>query len=152
MTESFAPSAGGVRMELAEWQVTLLGKIPNMLAEARDDPSFPTSAYPDDEHADAEFRRLMAAEWAQARSLDRAIVERTLKVAGGGVVLSMPEADAWMRVLGEARLLIAARLGIEEPGWDRDGAIEESPDLALLHYLSWMHGGLVDVLSDLIPT
>ena len=50
-----------------------------------------------------------------------------------------------MRVIGEARLVLAARLGITEDGWEDDA----DPEMALLGYLGYLQDGLVGVLSDL---
>ena len=35
--------------------------------------------------------------------------------------LDLDDAECWMRAIGEARLKVAARLGIEEDGWE-DGS------------------------------
>lgn len=151
VTETFAAAAGGVRLELSEWQIAVLRPLRARLLEAGLDAALPTSVYPDGPDDDAEFQRLMAGERKQARAADHVIVEVTLDRAADGVVLSVGEAESWLRVLGEARLVLAAQLGIDSQGWENDGGLEESPDLALLHYLGWLHGGLVDVLADLLP-
>ena len=72
----------------------------------------------------------------------------TLEEAEAGVYLSRGEAEAWLRVLGESRLLLASRLGVTTAVWEED---EETEELAVLHYLSWLQASLVDVLSDELP-
>ena len=52
----------------------------------------------------------------------------------------------WLTVLGDSRLALAARLGIDEPGWET--ADEEDPERIALGFLSFLQDQLVDVLMD----
>jgi hypothetical protein len=51
-----------------------------------------------------------------------------------------------MRVVGEARIVLAGRLGIEEDGWEETASIED-PEVAMLHYLGYLQESLVEALS-----
>lgn len=148
MTEAFVAQPSGILLELAEWQVTLLTDVVELVRESGDDPSLPVSPYPDDRIEDEQFRRLMASERDEARSADQSAVEVSLELASEGVVLSIAEAEAWLRVLGDARLVLAGRLGVTEGGWEDDDGGDEQEGMAVLHFLSWLQGGLTDVLLD----
>ena len=52
-----------------------------------------------------------------------------------------------MRVVGEARIILAARLGIVEDGWEQDVESSRDPEMALLGYLGYLQDALVGVLS-----
>ena len=101
-------------------------------------------AYEDDEDADAEFSRLLTSEVQHGRAADRSAFALTVEAGLDGVVLSTAEAEAWLRVLAEARLVQAARA--ELPG----GTSSES-DQALFDYLSWLQGSLVEILDEVLP-
>ena len=151
MSEVFAPDAGGVRMALTPWHSELLGILETVLDEPS--PDLPSNPYRDDEEANVEFGRLMESEVKEARAADRSAVQVTLEQAivdTDGVVLSMGEAEAWLRVLGEARLTLAARLGIRDASWE-DPGLSSDPAHELLDYLSWLQASLVDVLLEQFP-
>lgn len=106
-------------------------------AAARLDPD----AY-EDEAAAQEFRRLVADELDAARREDRQTFERTL----GAKSLTLDEAEAWVRVVGDARLVLAARSGITSENWEDD--TRSDPQLALLGYLSYVQSSLIRALSE----
>jgi hypothetical protein len=62
--------------------------------------------------------------------------------------LELEEAEAWMRVIGEVRLVLAGRLGIVTDGWEEDADPEQSPEMALLGYLGFLQDRLVSVLGS----
>jgi hypothetical protein len=136
-------------MELSTWQVELLAAIPALVENGGE--ALPADAYADDPLANSEYRRYMADEAEQADSGDMAIVMTTLSAALDGVVLDAEEAEAWLRSVGKARLVLGDRLGVTSNAWEADDTMEESPELALLHYLSWIQNSLVDALSDVLP-
>ena len=103
--------------------------------------------YPDDPEAAAEFRRLMADEMAQSRAADRSAFSLTVEQAPLGVTLSAGEAEAWLRVLAEGRLVLASRLGITEDGWE-DDLPGDDPSVALLHYLGFLQQSLAETLEE----
>ena len=78
----------------------------------------------------------------EARTRDRSELAVTL----GNDVLTTEEADAWLRVIGEARLVLAARLGIDEDGWERHAAGDEPVEMSLLRLLGALQEDLVSAL------
>ncbi len=150
MSEPFAPCAGGVRMTLANWEVELLSLVPALLdsvGKYEPDPAavrLDLHTYPDDAAADAEFRRLLANELEHGRAADRSAFSLTVEAGADGVVLSTAEAEAWLRVLTEARLVQSARAGLP-------GGFSSESDQALFDYLSWLQGSLVEILDEVLP-
>ncbi len=53
-----------------------------------------------------------------------------------------------MRVIGDARLAIAARIGIEDDRWESQQPTD--PQLLMVHYLTHLQGGLIEALTDLM--
>lgn len=100
--------------------------------------------YLDDPEADAEFWRWMGSELEQSRLADRSAFEALLDDAARGTVASRAEAEAFLRVLVEARLVLAARLGVEvEDDYDR-----LTPErAAVLGALAELQVLLIDALS-----
>jgi hypothetical protein len=60
-------------------------------------------------------------------------------------VLSADEADAWLRALNDARLVLGTRLDVTEDfDWDAvDPSDADAPDLALYAFVSWLQEQLV---------
>jgi len=149
----FRSVAGQVELTMEPWESDALRAVPELLesvGRAGADPGadrLDQAPYPDDPQAAAEFRRLMADEIAQGRAADRSAFSLTVEQAPHGVTLSAGEAEAWLRVLAEARLVLAARLGIDEDGWE-DDLPENDPPVALLHYLGWLQQSLTETLED----
>lgn len=129
----------------------MLTMIPDMLAAVGTDPADPAgprmspTAYPDDPLASVEYEMGAGEVLGEARSADRDVFLRTLAEATVGVALSLDEAAAWMRVVGDARLTLAARLGIEDDAWHEQ--IDESP-YAFLHYLTFIQSALIGALTN----
>jgi len=101
-------------------------------------------AHPDDPEADERFRSLTGGMLHKARADDR----RTLAGSLQADSIDRDEAEAWMRVVGEARLVLATGLGIEDDGWEQDLNPEHAPrELLLLEYLGRIQDALVRVLQ-----
>ncbi len=146
----FEPRGAGVRVHLSTADVGVLRRLPELLdtlGDPVDDPAaarLAPGAYPDDPDADAEFRRLAAAELSRGRAADRH--ELLASLEAGAVDLDAELAAAWLRVINETRLLLAARLGIEDDGWTYR-RIGRSSRAALLYYLSWAQESLLAALE-----
>jgi len=80
---------------------------------------------------------------AKARAADRSRFAETVDAGS----MSDDDAQMWLRVLGDARLTLAARMGIEQEGWEDDRSLAESRDGAMLHYLGYLQDALIQVLS-----
>jgi len=113
-------------------------------------------AYPDDAEASVEFRRFTTDGLAERKALNAVTVVEALSAAGGGsggggsargrieVRLDAQEATAWMRAIGDIRLVLASRLGIVEDGDDGDVHDDETAMLrAIYDWLAFVQDTLV---------
>lgn len=87
-------------------------------ARPPDDPALHRllpDAYGDDAAASAEFRRYTEASLRDAKRADITVVRQALASleVTGERVLEGDQAEAWMRFVTDARLVLASRLGIE---------------------------------------
>jgi hypothetical protein len=98
-------------------------------------------AHPDDDEAESRFRDLTAGSLEADREADR----RRFTVSLDRGTLGPEDAAAWLRVLGEARLALAARLGVAETGWEQ---ARPSPGLALLHLFGSVQDEMATLLLD----
>ena len=55
-----------------------------------------------------------------------------------------------MRVIGEARLVLASRMGITDDGWEAELERGNDPELALLGWLGYLQDAAVETLSELL--
>jgi len=147
----FRAVSGGIEASLIGPEIAVLYQLGSLLGAAGVDKSDPAKArlmpvvYPDDERASRDFDRFAEKERVELRSADREAFNRGLDdVAGGPVVLSNSEAAAWARVLGEARIVLAARKGYFESGLpDEPGG---DPEVALVSFLGVLQEELVGEL------
>jgi Domain of unknown function (DUF2017) len=142
---------GSVRLELdADERALLVGigeELRALLDEQPDDPSL-RRLYPpahDDERLEQEFRELTRTQLASGR--ERAI--QTLEQTAGNELLSAEEADAWLRALNDARLVLGTRLDVtEDYDWDAlNATTPRAQELALYAYLSWLQEQLVEATA-----
>jgi Domain of unknown function (DUF2017) len=141
---------GAVRLDVAEEERGLLRQVAeelrDLLADEPDDPSlrrlFPTAH--DDPEREHEYRELTRDQLASGRerSLD------VLRDTADRELLTAEEADAWLRALNDARLVLGTRLDITEDfDWDAfDATTPRAPELALYAYLSWVQEQLVEAM------
>lgn len=130
----------GIEISLIGPEIAVLYQLGSLLGAAGVDKNDPARArltpqvYPDDERASRDFDRLAEKERVEVRSADREVFNEGLDSAvGGPVVLTDAEAAAWARVLGEARVVLAARKGLFESGLpDSPG---KDPEVALVSFL-----------------
>ncbi len=152
MSNPFRLVAGHIQLTMDPREADALLVVPDLLASVGATYSDPMTdrlnqtPYPDDREAAMEFERLMAEEMAQSRAADRSAFSLTVEQSPHGVSMSVGEGEAWLRVLAEARLVLAGRLGITNDGWE-DDLSEEDPSVALLHYLGWLQQSLAETLE-----
>lgn len=156
----FASSRSGViRMKLREEEIDALSLMEELLESVGGQDGDPAAerltvaAYPDDAEAQGEYGRLTAGELDRQRRLDREAVFGLLDDARSGPLdLAADQAEAWLMVLNESRLALAARLGIEEESWGRFEKDKGPPAPAqvFLLFLSEVQGGLIDAMADQI--
>ena len=146
----FAWDGSAVRVTLGPEERALLPSLPALLGTVvpgRGDPAaerLDPPAYEDDPAAEQEFRRLMADELLDARALDRERFAATVSADR----LDRGDAESWLRVLGDVRLTLAARKGIvrDDDNWEE--RVQGDPELAMLAYLGFLQGSLVDALTS----
>ena len=148
MRRPFKSHRDGVAVRLTTLEREFLQGLPELLEAVDAEPDDPAharlhvEAYPDDPNAQAEMEQYSGSQLAEARAADRAGFLATLD----SDVLSAEQAEMWLTVLGDSRLALAARLGIEEPGWE--AADGDDPERVALGFLSFLQDRLVDVLMD----
>lgn len=152
---------GGVRLSLTRREHAALAALPDQLrplvtGEAGGDVAaavrarlFPRAHAEDD--LDREYRQLTADDLVAGRLDQLEIFARTLEGTGtarGKVHLELDadEAAAWLAVVNDTRLVLAAAIGITtEREWE-DDPDPDDPASVLLWYLGWLEEGLVEAL------
>ena len=159
MTGPFSETTDGVGVRLTAAEAELLVTLTRVLAEVDADPSdtayarLNPAAYPGDPSADNEFQRLMATEASEARRADRSAFETSAATAPAGTTLSFAEAEAWLRVLDEARLVLAVRLGIDTEAYEPQRELENAGEMrAFYDYLTWLQSELVEIALNRLPS
>ena len=142
--------AGEIRLRFADEERDMLrevaGELETLLVEDPDDPSlrrlFPPAH--EDEELEREYRELTHGQLVGGR--ERALA--TMRQTAGRELLTAEEADAWLRALNDARLVLGTRLDLpEDVDWDEvDATDARAPELALYAYLSWIQEQLVEAL------
>lgn len=154
MPEHFRLVPEGVEVDFRPEESILVGDVLSVLGRLGDPSEDPGAArlappvYLDDPEADSEWRRLAGAELSSARRADRSALEMVLEAVdtaqGEEVIVSAAEAEAMMRVLNEARLVLAARWGVDTPDAYEDLRPEASN---VLSFLGWLVSELAMVLG-----
>jgi hypothetical protein len=144
MSAPFTRKGSDVRVRLDADSRAVLAALPDLLAGSDDaDGRLSYRVHPGDAEAEARYRDLVGDSLDDLRREDRSTLTRS---CGEGTI-GLEEAEAWMRVIGEARLVLAVRLGIEHDGWEEEADPAQSPEMALLGYLGYLQDGLVGVLG-----
>lgn len=159
MMRRFRNLSDSIEMRLHPGEADVLALLPGLLGSVGREPGDPADkrlsvpAYPDDEEAQAEYGRFTFSEMESERQKDREAVANSIEAARRGPVkLTAAEADSWLMVTNEARLALAARLGIEEEGWGPSGDRDDvpAPEMSLLVYLTEVQDELIRILTELI--
>ena len=101
-------------------------------------------AHSDDADAEAGYRRLVGSQLAAGRERAVATVRATIDAD----TLSAEEAEAWLTVLNDLRLVLGTRLDVtEEMDFHLDPNYPEGAELAVYAYLSWLQEQLVEALA-----
>ena len=150
MTIPFRPHPEGVEVTFPSWLATFLSDVPALLDSVGDDDGDPAAdrfrppVYLDDAGASDDWWRWMGPELEQAEAADRSAFELLVEGSEDGVVASPAEAEAMMRVLGRARLVLAARMGLEVEADYEDLAPQEA---AVLDTLAQLQEALIAALT-----
>lgn len=149
MSPPFRRHGGTIKLALTAQERAVLHTLPQTLDNLGTPDVDPAvvrlhpPAYPDDPVADAYFREMTEDDLAKDRAADRSRFTETVSADS----MSDDDAEIWLRVLGDARLTLAARMGIEQDDWEDDRSLAESREGAMLHYLSYLQDALIQVLS-----
>ena len=150
MTPGFRRRGPEIDLDLSPAETELLSlAVPLLEGAAAGDPGpgrpparYPHfRAHPGDDEAEARFRDLTAGSLEADREADRRRFATSLERG----TLGPEDAAAWLRVLGEARLALAGRLGVAETGWEQ---ARPSPGLALLHLFGSVQDEMAALLLD----
>jgi Domain of unknown function (DUF2017) len=141
----------GVRLHFDEHEVLLLGELLAELEALLGDPDDPAlrRLFPPahaDRESEEQYRSLVRDQLVAGRSSALAAMRDTL----GRETLSLEEADAWLRVLNDLRLVLGTHLDVTED-IDYDDLDPRDPrgrDLAVYGYLSWLLEQLVEALGE----
>lgn len=136
----FNSTSKGIVCRFSPEERVFLGDVLPLLADVGsvgDDPAarrLNVPVYLDDPEANAEWWRLMGEDLTAARQSDRSVFSRVIQ-SDEPVTVAVADGDAFLRVLNEGRLALAARLGLEVEE-DHDRLPEESRQA--LDYLGWI--------------
>jgi len=150
MMYPFSVEGGGIGVLLAPGEREVLRAVPILLRSVQVDEGAPAWSrlravgHLDDPGAAAEFRELTAGMLDDARAADLERLEETLE----DDLLDPADAECWMRAIGEARLAVAARLGIEEDGWEEQAGDGELVEATVLRVLGYLQDALVAALTE----
>ncbi|MCI0426122.1 MAG: DUF2017 family protein [Actinobacteria bacterium] len=145
----FKTTRRGIEASFSDAERTFLGDVIPLLeglGPTGDDPAaarLTVPVYLDDPVANEEWWRLMGTDLEMAREADRGVFS-TVIGSRQPVVLDDADADAVLRVLNEARLVLGARLGIEV---EDDHERVPPEERAALDYLGWVEEELIDELT-----
>jgi hypothetical protein len=154
----FRGTADGVEVDLTAAEAAILSGLGSLLGAAgieKDDPArarLNPTIYADDDRASREFDRLVDKERVEARSADRELFAATVKAAATGtIILTEPEAAQWARVIGEARIVLAARKGLFDTELPTEPPTD--PETALVMLLGYLQeelvGEMLAIMEDL---
>jgi hypothetical protein len=143
-------AAGRVRLRFQEQEKALLRDVLAELEALLDEPDDPAvrrlfpPAYADRDDEE-QYRSLVRDQLVAGRSGALGVVQGTLDKD----VLSLDEADAWLRALNDLRLVLGTRLDVTEDFdyGDIDLRDPRGRDVAVYAYLSWLQEQLVEALG-----
>ena len=143
---------GRISLQLDPAESAFLADMVRMLetvGEIEGDPAekrLNVPAYLGDAEAAAEWRRLVGDQIEDGRARDREVL-RAVVEDEGTVDLDPDRAEAILRTVNEARLVLAARLGIEV---ESDYEQLDAGGTVALHYLGLFIEDLTDELSRML--
>ena len=147
----FAAAGDGIAVRLGAAEVAILARLPSLLGSVGADASDPAvarlhpSAYPESESDSTELIRLTEQDLAVQRRADLDVFTRALQDAADGVEISRDDAEAWLRVLESARIVLAARRGLFDLS-DLSEASIADPDVALVSLMGMYQQELAEAL------
>jgi hypothetical protein len=147
----FAAAGDGIGVRLGAAEVAILARLPSLLGSVGADAGDPAvarlhpAAYPESESESTELIRLTEEDLALQRRVDLEVFTGALQDAAGGVEISRDDAEAWLRVLEAARIVLAARRGLFDLS-DLSEASIADPDVALVSLMGMYQQELAEAL------
>lgn len=146
---------GEISADLEDIEVGILRLVPPLLAGVGE-PGVDRGAdrlryevHADDPERSAEFRRLASDLVDGGRAADIAALVESIDAVADGAALSDDAAAGWVGAINQARVVLAARLGIDDDGWGEGPELAGGdPSRVMLLLLSFIQTDLVDVLED----
>lgn len=145
MTGPFVRRANLVELRLSDAERSVLRAASVIAIDGDAGERLSYAAHPDDPAAEARYRDLVDGELDSLRRADRAVFEEVVS----GVPVSPELIEAFMRVVGEARLVLAERVGIEDDGWELTEPSGD-PEMALLVWLGYLQDAAVAALMPFL--
>jgi hypothetical protein len=147
VSRPFESGESGIRLALGHDEIGVLRSVPTLLEiGGKADGRLNYTPYPDDPDAAERYRELVGDDLNDLRKADHSEFVAMLS----GEPVSAEAVEAFMRVVGEARLVLASRLGITDDGWEAELERGNDPELALLGWLGYLQDAAVETLSDLL--
>ena len=144
MTEPFQYRSGTFRLRLEVPELAVLRSVPAILKAGGDaDGRLAYRAHADDEGAEARYQELVAGSLEGLRRVDRAAFDRVVE----GESVPAEDVESFMRVVGEARIVLATRLGITDDGWEEEADPTSDPEVAMLGWLGYLQDAAIRALS-----
>jgi hypothetical protein len=145
----FTPTPEGIMVSFSPEERVFLADVLPFLATLGMPDNDPAAerlhppVYLDNPEANEEWWRFMGDELRASRRADREVFRQVVE-GKEELVLDEEGADAFLRVVNEARLVLAARLGLEVEE-DHERLPEDSRQV--LDYLGWILEELTEVLT-----
>lgn len=151
----FVREGNAIRSRLREFELALLRMVPQLI-DTVGEPGIDRAAdrltpqvYADDSERSAEFRRLAGELIDDGRAEDVAALRDLVDAVEVGRSLTEEQAAGWMRAINHARLILGARLGIEEDGWEETSGVSmDQPQVVMLQLLTQIQADLIGALSS----
>ena len=147
----FVGGDDAVEIRLSAAEVAILSRLPALLGSVGSDADDPAPgrlhprAYRDDAAGSLELIRVTKDDLAAGRAADLEVFSGQLAESADGVVISVEDAEAWLRVLGSARIVLASRRGLFDLE-DLGLASADDPDVALVNLLGAYQQDLAEAL------
>lgn len=150
----FARDGDRIYSRLREFDLALLRMVPQLIetvGEGGVDPAadrLTPEVFADDAERSAEYRRLAGDLIDKGRIEDATALRDLIDAVEAGDSLTDEQASGWMRAINQARLILGARLGIDDDGWEEtSGLSPEEPAVLMLHLLGQIQGDLIGALA-----
>ena len=105
-------------------------------------------AFMSDVEASSDFRRYTEPDLRRAKIANAQNVRTSLETFSGKQSITPEDAQAWLLVLNDLRLILGTRLGVDDEGHYRDEVhdVSSAEQVHIYDYLTYLQGTLVETL------